>query len=125
MLVYACPDLLFATRIRATAEAHGLPSRPARNREALLKRLDRVDDGKANDAVSVVVVDLDLEGEAIAMIEMAATHAAKPDVLAYGPHVATQLLAEASQRGAKRVLTRGSFTQQLEALAAQWAANLG
>ena len=63
MIVYCCQDLIFATKIRSTAEAVGIVSRPARNRVALLDRLRCVDDGKPHEPVSGVLIDLEL-GEA-------------------------------------------------------------
>jgi len=113
MIVYCCPDLIFATRIRATAEAEGVPSRPARDAQALRKRLDQVDDGKRNEPVTGVIVDLDLGADAIAMIEQVKQHDAALPVVAYGSHVAFEILQQAKDGGADFVMPRSQFTATL------------
>ena len=113
MIVYCCADLIFATKIRSTCEALGVVSRPARNAEMLQKRLDRVNDSKPNDAVSLVLIDLDIGADALGLIAMARSHDAALPVIAWGPHIAVELLNKASAAGASQVMTRGSFTQQL------------
>lgn len=113
MIVYCCADLIFATKIRSTCESLGAVSRPARNAEMLQKRLDRVDDGKPNDPVRLVLVDLEIGEEALALIELAKQHDAAPPVIAWGPHVAVQLLKLAGEKGADQVMARGAFTSQL------------
>lgn len=115
MIVYACSDLIFATRIGSTAEALGIVTRPTRDADKLAARLDRVEDGKANDPVDAVLVDLDLGDAGIALIRQAVEHPSEPVVIAFGAHVATELLQQAAEAGAK-VMTRGSFTGQLPQL---------
>ncbi len=113
MIVYCCPDLLFATRIRSTAQAMSIPTRPARDAAALQARLDRVDDGKGNDPVSGVIVDLDLGEAGLALIEQTKHHAAGVAVAAYGSHVATDMLERARTSGADFVMPRGAFVASM------------
>lgn len=113
MIVYACADLIFATKIGSTAQALGVPARPARNAEMLRSRLDRVDDGRANDAVTCFMVDLDLGDTAIELIGEAAAHEPPIQIVAFGPHVMTQALRQAAEAGAGTVMTRGAFTSKL------------
>lgn len=123
MLLYACSDLIFATRIRAACEDLGRVSRPVRNAAMLQARLDRVDDGKPNDPVTAFFVDLERGDEAIELIRQAAGHGRPPPhVLAFGPHVMVDALAAARDAGAHQSLARGTFTQQLPALIAATAA---
>ncbi len=112
MIIYCCSDLLFATRISSTAEALGIGSRPARNAAALQARLDQVDDGKLNEPVKALLVDLDAP-DALAIIVQAKAHANPPAVLAFGSHVMTDLLHEAREKGADFVMARGAFTGNL------------
>jgi hypothetical protein len=116
VLVYCCADLIFATRVRAEADAAGVVSRPARNADMLRARLDRVDDGKPNDPVTGVIVDLDLGETGVALIEQAAAHQTPPRIVAFGPHVAVDLLRQADNAGADLVLPRGRFVQELAVL---------
>lgn len=116
MIIYACPDLMFASRIGATARAHAQTARPVRDLEMLQKRLDRIDDGKPNDAVTVLIVDLGLEHTGLEMIQRTKTHDANIMIIAYGSHVLTDLLQSAQDAGADRVMTNGSFASNLESL---------
>ena len=113
MIVYCCADLIFATKIRSTCEALGAVSRPARNIEMLTKRLDQVDDGKPNGPVALLLVDLDIGEPALELIAAARAHNAELPIIAWGPHVAVDLLNSAGEAGASQVLARGSFTSQL------------
>ena len=113
MIVYCCADLIFATKVRSTCDALGAVSRPARNPEMLQRRLDRVEDGKPNDAVTLLLVDLDIGASALELIQQARAHDAELKIIAWGPHVAVDLLNAAGQAGASQVLTRGSFTTKL------------
>jgi len=113
MIIYCCADLIFATKVRSTCEALGAVSRPARNPDMLQKRLDRVDDGKPNDAVALVLIDLDLGDPALELIQTARAHDASLPIIAWGPHVAVDLLNKAGEAGASDVMTRGSFTSKL------------
>lgn len=113
MIVYSCRDLIFATKIRSTAEALGLPSRPARHAEALRCRLEQIEDGKLNEPVTGVLIDLDLEDDALALIEQVKAHDPHVPVVAFGSHVAVSILDSARERGADFVLARSAFTSNL------------
>jgi len=113
MIVYSCHDLIFATKIRSTAEALQLPNRPARDSHALANRLNQVDDGKSNEPVTAVLIDLDLGDTALKLVEQAKNHNQILPVIVFGSHVETQLLDAAKQRGADFVMPRSSFTANL------------
>ena len=113
MIVYCCADLIFATKVRSTCDALGAVSRPARNAEMLQKRLDQIEDGKPNGPVALLLIDLDLGEPALDLIAQARSSDAELPILAWGPHVAVDLLNAAGQAGASEVMTRGSFTAKL------------
>lgn len=113
MLVYACADLIFATKISSTANELGLTNRPARDAEKLQARLDRIDDGKANEAVTAFMVDLDLGDQAIQLIQQAKQYDAGLTVIAFGSHVETHILHAAKQAGGDFVMPRSQFTANL------------
>lgn len=113
MIIYCCPDLLFASKIKATADAEDIPSRPARNADMLQKRLDQVDDGKINDPVSLLIVDLGLEETALQMIRQAKQADPALPVVAYGSHMLTDQLQAARTAGADQVMTNGNFSANL------------
>jgi hypothetical protein len=111
MILYLAADLIWSTKIKGTADALGIPCRPARTLEMLEARL-------ADSPVTAVVVDLDKPEESLAFIQRLRGEAATPEhrkirVLAWGPHVATELLAQAKAAGADLVMTRGAFDHQM------------
>lgn len=119
MIIYRCADLLFSTKVKSTADALGVPARPVRNPEMLQKRLDRVDDGKANGPVSGALIGLDDENqgqEAAALIRQIKAFDPSIPVVAFAGHVETQALRAGAEAGADRVMTNGQFTQSLPAL---------
>ena len=113
MIVYSCTDLIFATKIRSTAESLGVSSRPTRDHKALAARLDQVDDGKLNEPVTGLLVDLDLGDRAIELIAQAKSRNPSPKVVVFGSHVATELLENARKHGADFVMARSAFTENL------------
>jgi DNA-binding NarL/FixJ family response regulator len=117
--VYCTTDLIFATRIRSTAESLGVPARPARDTAALDNRLRRVDDGKANDPVTGVMVDLEMGEAGLGLIEQVKAFDGGIPVVAFGSHVATELLQAARRRGADFVMPRSQFTMLLPDLLRQ------
>ncbi|MEM6392242.1 MAG: hypothetical protein AAF797_05675 [Planctomycetota bacterium] len=128
MLIYCCADLIFATRVRAAAEDIGLTSRPVRNADMLAARLNKVDDGKPNQPVSLFITDLENPAslELITQLrtwEAGQTSSTPIPVVAFGPHVMTDALQAAADTGATRVMTRGSFTSALPALLSSAAAS--
>lgn len=116
MVVYCCADLIFATKIRATAEAGGVPCRPARDLEALNNRLQCINDGKLNEPVTGVVIDLDLGTMGLELLKATKAHNAQIPVVAFGSHVATELLHSARELGADFVMPRSQFTANLPAV---------
>ena len=122
MIAYCCQDLIFATKIRSTAEAMGVLSRPVRDREMLRKRLERVDDGKANEPLSALMIDLDTGETGLELIQEAKAFDDHLPVVAFGSHVATDLLHSARQRGADFVMPRSAFSASLPDLLQRFAA---
>ncbi len=116
MIIYCCRDLIFATKIRATAEALGVVTRPVRDARMLQHRLERVDDGKANDPVTAFMLDLDTGDDGLALLEQVKRFDPAIPAIAFGSHVATDLLRDARERGADLVLPRSAFTARLPEL---------
>ncbi len=119
MIVYSAADLLWATRIKATAEALGIPCRPVRSVDMLRARL-------AESAVKGLIVDLEAAEVGLSLIRaLRGTGPVAGDqgppldpggritIVAFGPHVAVDVLAEARAAGSDRVLARGTFDHQL------------
>lgn len=117
MILYSAADLLWATKIKSTADAIGVPCRPARDGSMLRARL-------ADSDVRAVLLDLDAPGRARELLGLlrgpsAGERERAVVVVAWGPHVAVDLLAEARGLGADEVMTRGAFASALPDLLAR------
>jgi hypothetical protein len=130
MIVYVAADLLWATRIKGTADQLGIPCRPVRSLDMLRARL-------GEGGVRGVIVDLEAGDLALEVIRAVRLHEARgggggdqggvPDgggsggrggegvaaIVAFGPHVEVEAFAAAKAAGADRVLARGAFDRGL------------
>lgn len=121
MLLYACSDLLWASKIKSTAESLDLACRPARNAEMLSARL-------ADSPVRAILIDLTAE-HAWTLLEL--LRGASPiegsasiAVLCFGPHVEADAFRRASGMGAI-VLTRGGLAADLPRVLTALASGAG
>ncbi len=117
MIAYSAGDLLWATRIKSTADALGIPCRPVRDAGMLRARLSDSD-------VRGVLLDLEAPDRARALLGVlrgadAGERERAVRVVAWGPHVEADLLAEARALGADEVMTRGAFASVLPDLLAR------
>ena len=114
MLLYAAADLIWASKIKATADALGLPARPVRTLEMLEARLADTPE------IAALLVDLDKGADGLALIARLRDPSRTTDrerrirILAWGPHVAKDLLQAACDAGANDIMTRGSFDAHME-----------
>ncbi len=110
-VLFLAADLIWATRIKATAEDLGVAARPVRTMEMLEARLTDTN-------ATSLLLDLEKPAEALAMITRLRSAAATPRerairIIVWGPHVARDLLQQARDLGADEVLTRGAFDHHL------------
>lgn len=119
MIAYTAADLIWASRIKATAEAMGLSARPVRSGEMLRQRF-------ADSDVRALVVDLAAAGLALELIRQVrereagerpvsapGSKIARVRVLAFGPHVEKALFQAARDAGADEVLPNGAFDRSM------------
>ena len=111
MILYAAADLIWASRIKQTADALSLPCRPVRRLEMLEARL-------AEGGVRALILDLDamdlcLELTARLRGREAGDMEAAVRLVAFGPHVREDLFDQIRKAGADEVLTRGHFDRNL------------
>ncbi|MGD9693357.1 MAG: hypothetical protein AB7G17_08510 [Phycisphaerales bacterium] len=129
MIAYFPSDLLWATRIKSTAEALGLSARPVRS-------VDMVRERFGDSPVTSVIVDL--AGDVALGLEIiraaraceaervgATTGSGVEDrdprggggdrvrIVAFGPHVDREALQGARDAGADEVMPRGAFSNHL------------
>jgi DNA-binding response OmpR family regulator len=106
MILYAAADLIWASKIKATADALGINTRPVRSPEMLDARF-------ADSNPTALLVDLDKGEDALALIRHAREKSPAIWIIAWGPHVETALLSAARMAGADDVLTRGAMEKRL------------
>lgn len=114
MILYFAGNLIWATRIKGTADALGLPCRPVRTVDMLRDRL-------ADSPVRALVLDLDAPETALELIRFLRSDAAAGEgverrsvrVVAFGPHIAKDALQAARDAGADEVMPRGAFDHNL------------
>lgn len=118
MILYCCEDLIFSTKIRSTAEAIGIATRSIEGARQLPGASDNPPEGgpSGEEPVEAVMVDLALGEPAMTLIEQARATLPEARVIAFGSHVAKDVLEQAKRCGAHTVLPRSAFTEQLPQL---------
>jgi CheY-like chemotaxis protein len=113
--VMLCDDLIFFSRVAATARAAGLVVKQARTAAAVLE-LARVQPPGG------VVVDLHAEGLDVPALLAGLREACPvmPRVVAFGSHVEAETLRAAREAGCDRVLPRSKFVRELETDLKEW-----
>lgn len=119
LVIYCAADLLWATKIKGTADALGIPCRPVRDLAMLDARL-------ADSRVVAALVDLEAGPAARAIVGRLRGEAATPAeravrVLVFGPHVDDEGLRWAKSAGADTVMARGALHAGLPAILRQLA----
>ncbi len=113
MIVYACADLMFASKITSAARSMNLMHRPARDTDMLRKRLEQFDDGKGCEPVTGVLIDLNMGEVALQLIQQAKTFNPQLPIVAFGGHLLADALAAARSAGADFVMTNGQLAANL------------
>lgn len=104
-------DLIFATKIKSTADATGVPVSVVRSLDAL--RQAAGDTGGAR----LAIIDLGAAGvDTIEAIRAVKATALATRAIAYASHVETALMQQASDAGADLVLPRSKFSADLPEL---------
>src|SRR6185295_4222323 len=97
MILYFAADLIWATKIKGTADSLGLACRPVRTPAMLEDRL-------ADSQVTAVLVDLDVPETAMVLIARLKRENAEKArgirIVAWGPHVEKALFLQAREAGA-------------------------
>ncbi len=108
-------DLVFVSRIAATAQAAGLAVRQARTSAELIALA-------AKNPPSGVILDLQNPGLDLSalLIELRTVCPVLPRVTAYGSHVETELLRAAREAGCDLVLPRSKFVRELDSQIETW-----
>lgn len=106
-------DLIFTSRVTATARAHGLTVNRVRTPGELLARA-------VAESPAAVLLDLHVDGLDVPAV-LAAVRANGPvKVIAYGSHVDAERLRAARQAGCDLVMPRSQFVERLEADLPAW-----
>jgi len=113
-VIAAVDDMIFISKIRATAEHVGVDVRFARNVDALLKSAR---ESKAN------LIIVDLHAQKFDPIALATALKSDPELqtivlLGFFSHVQTDLMSEATKAGYDRVMPRSAFSKDLATILA-------
>lgn len=108
-ILYLAADLIWATKIKSTADSLGVNARPVRTVDMLAARLDDTDP-------AALLLDLEAAEAAWALLDLLAERGVALTTVAWGPHVAVDLMDEARRRGVSFVMTRGAFNTNLPKL---------
>ncbi len=111
MILFTAADLIWGSRIKRTGESLGLSCRPVRS-VAMLE--DRLGEG----GVTGLILDLDVMELAESLVARLRGGEAGPAeravrIVAFGPHVRTDLFERIREVGADEVITRGAFDRTL------------
>ena len=104
-------DLIFFSRVSATARAHGHVVKQARTVDELLRRI-------AEDQATAAI--LDLHNETLDLPALLATLGSTVRTIGYGSHVDAALLRAAREAGCGVVMPRSQFVAKLETNLPQW-----
>jgi DNA-binding NarL/FixJ family response regulator len=119
MVLYCCTDLIFSTKIRSTAESLDVPAKAIKLDAELTPFADADGEGDDSAQATAVMVDLELGEGALSLIERTRTEVPDAQVIAFGSHVAKDVLDAAKEKGAHQVLPRSAFTEKLPELLQQ------
>jgi CheY-like chemotaxis protein len=110
-----CDDLIFTSRVTATARAKGLTVTPVRSADDAISRA-------RESSPACVIVDLHTAGGDLTALMTGLREAspAMPRVVAYGSHVNKELLQAAREAGCDLVLPRSKFANELETELTTW-----
>ena len=113
-------DLVFVSRITATAQAAGLVVRQARSPGELIALA-------AKNPPAGVILDLQNPGLDLTALlaELRTTCPVMPRVTAYGSHVEAELLRSAREAGCDLVLPRSKFVKELDSQIVMWLTSPG
>ncbi len=118
-LAAAVTELMFATKIRSTAEELGVSLYITKSAGELRKILDL-------HKLQCVIVDMSVEGNwAVEAIHIAKSHRTHPKVLAYCSHVQQHTARTAVEAGADAVWPRSRFSKELPHVLSDPGAVLG
>ena len=106
-----CDDLLFASKVTATARAHGLAV-------AVCRDMGRLTAAIAESPPRCVL--LDLHDPTLALSAVVGWAAAGVRVIGFGSHVDVAVLKAARAAGCDRVMPRSQFVAELETGLKEW-----
>ncbi|MEO2091219.1 MAG: response regulator [Gemmataceae bacterium] len=113
-VLIVCDDLMFTSKVTATARAHGLTTAIART---------AADAGRKAPPAGCVIVDLHLpELDLPQLLTDLRAGGSAAVVIGFGSHVDVDTLKAARAAGCDRVMPRSQFVKELETKLPEWAA---
>lgn len=105
--VIVCDDLIFTSKVTATAKAHGLTMRAVKSASQALALPDRP---------TAILIDLHTADLEIADF----VSRVRCPVIGFGSHVDVERLRNARASGCAKVMPRSQFVSELETKLAEW-----
>jgi DNA-binding NarL/FixJ family response regulator len=113
-ILILCDDLIFTSKITATARAHQLTACAARTPATLMPKVDT--------ATGCVLIDLHNPELKIAeLVPLLRGAAPTAKLIGFGSHVDVETLRAAREAGLDKVMPRSQFVNLLETELAAWA----
>ncbi len=114
MALMLCDDLLFSSKLTATARALNLPASVARTVERLLKLTQE-------QPIGCILLDLHHTGLNLeTVLPQLRQHGPRATVIGFGSHVDVETLKAARRAGCDQVMPRSQFSAELEAKLPTW-----
>ncbi len=111
-----CDDLIFSSKVTATARSHGLTAAVARTPDAAVAKVP---------PTGCVLVDLHLPGLDLPAFLADLRASSTATVIGFGSHVDVDTLKAARAAGCDRVMPRSQFVKELETGLTEWAGAAG
>lgn len=105
-----CSDLFFASKVGGTADMLGLEAETVMSPDKALEQI------KANPELKGLILDLTVPGLNLQEFLDQVPCKLLDKTIAFGPHVETEKLALASEKGCAQVLPRSRFSNELPEL---------
>jgi DNA-binding response OmpR family regulator len=111
-----CDDLMFTSKVTATARAHGLTAAVARTPAAAVAKAP---------PTGCVLIDLHLPGLDLPAFLPSLRTGSTATVIGFGSHIDVETLKAARAAGCDRVMPRSQFVKELETGLVEWAGAAG
>jgi len=109
-----CSDLFFTSKVGGTAQMIGINAKTVMNVDAAIEEI------KTNENLKGLILDLTVPGLNLEVFLDFLPEIIKKRTIAFGPHVETESLKLATEKGCAAVLPRSKFSSELPSILKQY-----